>query len=195
MSRRARSAALGIVLLASFCPAAADVIPGSWEFEIYGGTSDPGFDFLDDDLVYGVRAGYNATEYFNFTTSVGYFSTDEEVSSLGFTGDLEFSDTTIDLSAMLSLIPDKAFNPQLFAGIGWSFVSLDAEVTGPGGTFPSSIEAEDDSFTAHGGAGIRIDLGRVVYLNGQIRLRWYEARDEDNTATEYTLGLGFKIGS
>lgn len=195
MPRRFRFMAFGVVLLAAIVPAAADVVPESWEFEIYGGTSDPGFDVLDDDLVFGLRAGYNLTEYFNLTTSVGYFTTDDDVSSLGFTGEAEFTETYIDLSAMLHLIPDKVVNPQLFAGIGYSFVSLDAEVTGPGGTLPSSINGEDDSFTAHGGAGLRIDLGSRVYLNGQIRLRWYEARDEDETATEYTLGLGFKTGS
>jgi hypothetical protein len=193
MIRRARWAAYGVVLLAAIGPSAADVVPESWEIEIYAGTSDPGIEFLDDDVVMGLRLGYNVTDYFNLTTSVGYYSTDEEVSALGFTGDVEFSDTTIDLSAMLHLIPDKAFNPQLFAGLGWSFVSLDGDITGPGGIAPSSIEGEDDSFTAHGGAGLRIDLGSRVYLNGQIRLRWYEARDEDETVTEYTLGVGFKL--
>ncbi len=195
MQRRARWAACGVALLAAISPSAADVIPESWEIEVYGGTSDPGIDFLDDDLVFGLRVGYNITEHFNLTSSVGYYSTEEEISDLGFTGELDFTDTTIDLSAMLHLIPDKPFNPQLFAGLGWSFVSLEGEVSGPGGLYPSSIEGEDNSFTVHGGAGIRIDLGSIVYLNGQIRLRWYEGRDEDETATEYALGLGFKLGS
>ena len=132
MPRFSRFMACGVVLLAAIAPAAADVVPESWEFEIYGGNSDPGFDFIDDDLVVGLRAGFNVTEYFNLQTSVGYFTTKDDVSSLGFTGEIEFTDTYIDLSAMLNLIPDKAFNPQLFAGIGWSFVSLDGEVTGPG---------------------------------------------------------------
>jgi len=195
MSRHARWAACCVLMLAGIGFSTADVVPESWEFEVYGGLGDSGFDGLDEDLVVGLRAGFNVTEHFNLSASVGYFSTEEEISELTFTGDVEFTDTYIDLSAMLHLIPDKPVNPQIFAGIGYSFVSVEAELTGPGGTLPSSVNGEDDSLTAHGGAGLRIDLGSRVYLNGQIRLRWYEARDEDETATEYTLGLGFKLGS
>lgn len=176
--------ATAILMMAALAvaPAQAEVIAETVEFEAYLGAYSPGPDVLDSGATGGIRVGYNITQRFNFTGELGFISTDGEKSRRGRTADVDVDWVVTDFSFAWNIRPNKKFGITLYAGPGYAFAS------------GRTGDLGDDSFTFHGGVGCKWDLSDSFYLRLDGRLRGFENRNDDETDSEITLGIGWKFG-
>ena len=91
--------------------------------------------------------------------------------------------------------------PEIHAGFGGGFGSAGGslEINDPDicGVLTCTVTFEnlsEDSFTLHGGAGVRIDLGSLIYLRPVVQARWFAARDGNTWDPEFSVSVGFKFG-
>lgn len=109
---------------------------------------------------------------------------------------IDYEAIALDLSARLRLLPEGSpVDLHLLAGPGWGFV--DGEVRT---RLSNGVEERlrsggflDDSFTAHLGLALSFDLDERWYLRFDARTRYWDERQSNDTDTEYTLGLGFRL--
>jgi len=200
-SRLAVLSSILLIFLVSATPAAAEVRPGSFEFELYGGWYDAGPDVLGGSPTLGGRFGYNATPRFFVQGGLGYTNFESSV-----TDGVSFGTVTLDLWVMdfsfgYNFTEDTNVTPEVHVGFGGGFGSRagalqinDPDVCGVLSCTATFENLSKDSFTLHGGAGVRIDLGDLIYLRPGIQARWFGARDDDEWDVEYSVSLGFKFG-
>ncbi len=188
--------AVAILMAAlAVAPAQATVTAETVEFEAYLGAYSPGPDVLDSAATGGIRVGYNITQRFNVTGQLGFASTDGDKSGRGRTADVDVDWVVADFSFVWNIRPNKKFVPTLYAGPGYAFGSADIDrPSGSGSLFDGLEDLDDDSFTFHGGIGCKWDLGDSFYLRLDGRLRFFENREDDETDSEITFGVGWKFG-
>ena len=200
MTRLACGAALlGLTLsLAAGLPAHAEVRAKSFELEIFGGYYEPGADFVDGEVTYGGRLGYNFNRRWNLQGSIGYVQLDGEGSDpMSMTsGTFEVDLWNIDLALGYQFFVDSKVVPEVHGGIGGSFGNFSIDAVIPG--FNIMVRnLSEDSFTANLGGSLKIYLGQTVYLRPAVTGRWFEVRDLatlDNLDWEASLALGFRFG-
>ncbi len=160
------------VVLASVggSPAAAE---GS--FEVYLGYYFPDEEGVDEDLTYGIRLGHRLSDRFGLEGTLGRYETEV------FFVDVEA--IFADLSLVFFTNPGSTAEFLIFGGPGWAFLEAEA----------GSMEATEDSLTAHLGVGLKIALGERTYLRPDVRGRWFE-EGEDDLDLEVSLALGFRFG-
>lgn len=188
-------ALLGALLLVAV-PATFAAAPeaGQWTAGFYAGNYAPGpDDALDDQGTFGVRVGRMITDRFGLGLSIGTVDPDyKALSNPTLSGVLDVKNTLIDLSVMVAFRPKSRFNLFLGGGIGGAFISSSGQVTGPLGTVFFQ-DLTRDSATVHVGTGAIIGLGKKVFLRPMMKLRFFEARDDDEVDQEVSLGVGFKF--
>jgi opacity protein-like surface antigen len=180
MAQRTRFAILAatLLVLAMATPLQAGTTAETVELEGYLGLYMPAPD-LDDDVTAGIRAGYNITQYFQVTGTLGFASADADRGG----GEVDWVFT--EFSFVWNILPEEKVVPILFGGPGYAFSSSDDDL-GP--------DLDDDSFTLHVGAGFKWDLTTKMDLRFAARARYFENRDDDETDTELTIGVGWKFG-
>lgn len=165
------------VCLVGLIPTAATAQPGG-SFELYGGFYLPESDVIDEDLSYGIRAGYRWSERAAFEATLGRFEGDIDFAAV------DFEVTLLDLSLAWTVNPGSGAELALFAGPGWAFVDVSSRAFG--------LSASDDSATVHAGANLRFDLSDSVYLRPDARVRYFEESEEADF--EASLAIGFRFG-
>ena len=78
------------------------------------------------------------------------------------------------------------------AGIGWAWPQVDDTASLPD-LGPDYETLDKDSFTANAGLGLQIRLGGRAFLEPEVRIKWFEARQGDSTDLEGTLALGWNF--
>ena len=163
-----------LTLFAVLLPAAAMAQPGNGRFEIYGGIYRP--EGLDDELTYGLRAGYKLSDHFGIDGTAGTFTVKEDP--------VEVDVILVDLSLKAYLSSGDKAQFFLFAGPGWAFLDASA--------FGIDVLSED-SLTAHAGVGLDLWLSDRLYLRPDVRGRWFEQADSNDLDWEASLALGFSF--
>lgn len=183
-----------VLLAASFSPEArAEVHEGSMNVEIFAGELDPGPDLLDSETNLGLRYGWDFSRRLGFQFEFWRYETDSSFTSGMTIASFDLDLDGIEISIYGFLRPESRVSILLFGGIGGVFGSLDASISNP--LFSARLSnARDDSFTAHGGGGLRIQLGEHVYLRPDARFRWIEKREDDEIDMAVTLAVGFNFG-
>ena len=204
LSHPMRRAALSLILLAlvvSALPALAEVRQGSFELELYGGWYDPGPSVLPGEPTFGGRFGYNATQSFFVQATLGYTNFETDVAAGGDSGTIQLDLLNLDFSFGYNFTEGGNVTPEIHAGFGGAFGSSggallinDPEVCGVAPCTVTFDNVARDSFTLHGGLGVRIDLSDLIYLRPVIQARWVSARDNGSWDAEYVVSLGFKFG-
>lgn len=190
-SRRSRVAAVLLGLAtASACSAVASVPPNSAEFEVLAGYTFPGPDILDGDAFFGLRAGFNAGVHLYLDLELAFQNSDTRFTQQGTVVEVDYEAFVLDLSAGWTFATRKRWNPMLYGGLGWVNVTADVEVSPPG-AFDQIGGLFDNSFSLHGGAGIRIGVTKGSYVRVDYRVRWFDERDDDPLDGEATLAYGW----
>jgi len=197
MRNTMRWALAGAVIFAASLAAtnaSADVKSGSGEIEVYAGwlwpDDDPGID--TDDLTYGIRLGYNVTEHFGITGSLGYWEANDSVALLGYNR-LEADGLFFDLSFEWIINPDSRAAFLLFGGPGYA--SFNGDLVDKTGVL-STASFDDDVFTAHAGVALRAQVTDRFYLRPDVRVRWNDSdlHSDDAYDWEASLGFGWYLG-
>lgn len=192
-----------VVLLAASGTAMAQVQPGSHEGHVYGGylfggdlTDRPlsGTDpQLDDDLLAGLRYGYNITEQWGVEVSLGY--NPNAVTDLAGR-DIDLDLTLLDVDAVWHMLPAQQWVPYVVAGIGYAQASLDQPIITTVGTRTYRID-DDSGFTANAGVGIKWFATDRVIVRAEARYRYLDKLidrfSEPINSVETTLGVGWKF--
>lgn len=184
--QRSFGAAVGAVLLTlALAAAPAQAQAGSGSFELYAGYYSPDSNILDDDVTYGVRAGYRLSDAFAVEGSVGRYEDSQDILGLA---QVDFELTLVDASAVWYLNPGSSSEFFIFGGPGWAFADASADFLG----VPLD-SASDDTLTLHAGLGLNLGLTERVYLRPEARARWFDDSD-DAVDVEASLALGFNLG-
>ena len=190
-----------LVVVAAVVPAVAEVREGSFELELYGGWYDPGPSQIPGEPTLGGRFGYNATPRFFVQGTLGYTNFETNVSSGGNSGTIDLDLWTMDFGFGYNFTEDSNVTPEIHAGFGGGFGTAggdlqidDTDLCGVAGCRVQFDNLSENSFTLHGGVGVRIDLGDLIYLRPVVQARWFAARDSSPWELEYSLSLGFKFG-
>ena len=110
-----------------------------------------------------------------------------------FTGQVNIETWTADVSFGYMFATNGNFVPDVNFGLGGGFSTLNGAGQIPG----NNVEFRNftrDSFTLNVGVGLRILLGRTIYLRPLVRARWFEKRIDDDIDLEATLAIGFRFG-
>lgn len=195
--------ALAGVLLLDAAPATAQVEGASREVHVYAGQlfgddlTDTAISGqtpkLDDDVTYGVRAGYNFDQSWGIETSLG-FNPNSVTNLAGRDVDIDLS--MIDVNAVYHFRPFSRFVPYLTAGAGYASADLDAPIQGTVNGQPVSID-DDSGFTLNAGFGAKYFVNERFMIRFDARYRYMDAvldkfADSPNTV-EATLGIGWKF--
>jgi len=186
---------LGTLILIAVPATLAEVPePGQWFAGIYGGTYDPGPDeILDDHSIFGLRFGRMMTNRVALGASLGFVSPDSlEPLDPDLNGQLEASFTLIDLNVTYALRPKSRFGLLVGGGIGGAFISADGHIDEPGGELFFE-DVTSDSLTLNVVAGAVFNVGEKFYIRPQLRMRWFEAREDDQVDQEMSLGFGIRF--
>jgi hypothetical protein len=159
------------------------------EGEIWVGSYQPDPSALDDDISFGLRSIFRRPEGLGFGVELGYVAVSGEVTDGTLTGDLDWDSFFVDGVFDLPLGHSKKVVPAFTFGTGIAFTSADSSIEGRVG----SVEVDDleaTSFTVQAGFGVRILLGDKFYIRPAARVRWFEARGDEDLDTEYLIGFG-----
>ena len=166
--------ALGLLLLAA--PAKA----GDSRLEAFAGYYFA--EETEEDISYGARYGWDSSRGWGLMASYEAFET--EGSGYGEPRGIEAEIQQIELS-WVAYPGQSGF--ELFTGVGCAIVDVDHGIAG------AVVDLDKSVFSVHAGAGYRFDLGEVLYLRPEVRLRGYDVGDETLDVTA-SLAIGFDFG-
>lgn len=144
-------------------------------FELYLGSYFPDGEQVDEDVTYGIRAGYRFLDRFGLQGTLGRYETEIDF--------LDLETTFADLSLVWFMNPHRRAEFLIYGGPGWAFLEAGANLS----------EVSDDSLTAHLGLGVDIGLGGRFFLRPDLRARWFEQGDNE-IDIEASLAVGLKVG-
>lgn len=184
--RRVIPTAALVGLMVGVCPTAAQVPPQSMQFEVLAGFYEPSPPFLDADLLYGIRFGFNTGAHLMFELELAFQSSDSQVVEMGVPGRIDYEAMLLDLSVGWTFAPRKKVNGMIYGGVGYANVdaSVEAGEASISGLF-------DDSVTVNLGAGLRIGITKGSYLRFDVRGRWFNSRDDDEVDGDATVAYGW----
>ncbi len=205
MTRTATGVGLALagVLSLGAAPAIAEIEAGSHEAHVYAGQvfgddlTDTAISGqtpeIDDDVVYGLRYGYNISESWGIETSLSL----NPNSVTGLTGgDIDIDLSTIDINAMWHINPQSRFVPYLTAGVGYAQADLDRPIEGTVDGQPVSIR-DDSGFTLNAGAGAQYFVNDRFMIRLDARYRYMDKVvdrfSESPGFVETTLGAGWRF--
>ncbi len=187
--RRFVPAALVVILPLVPTSALAEIEEKSLAVELYAGGYKPGPNVLEDDPTGGLRVNFTILEHFGITVQAGYFKTENKQQMGLSAGEIDYQSYLLDLSFNGYLAPNSPAVVVLYGGIGGAFVDTTFGTITPS---QSLGKLSKDSFTAHAGAGVLIDLSKSFYLRPDVRWRYFDSRIDDEWDAEYTLSIGWK---
>jgi hypothetical protein len=201
MARLAAMSLIVLMFLGGALPTHAEVRDGSFDLELYGGWYDPGPGALPGEPTAGARFGYDVTPRFFVQGTLGFTNFETAVESGGNAGTIDLDLWTMDFGFGYHLTEGTSVTPEVHAGFGGGFGSIggdlqidDTDLCGVAGCRVQFENLSENSFTLHGGVGVRIDLGDLLYLRPVVQTRWFSARDRNKWDMEYSVSLGFKFG-
>jgi len=163
-----------VLLMGSFGNVMAGINPGGFSITplIGGITWDSDWD-LDDEVTYGLAAGYDFTKNWGIEGMLTYLNTTDSRDD----GDVDAY--IYHLDALYHFLPDQKWVPYVAAGFGG--ISLDRE------------ERTSKSWAAANvGGGLKYFITEAVALRGDVR--YLLSFDETRHNFLYTLGLSFLFG-
>jgi hypothetical protein len=200
LSRWIIPAGLALAAAAVAPAASAAVADNTGEIELHAGWyfPDENIDESHDELVYGVRFGYNLAEHFGMQLDLSHFETDFDVPAPGFpglpAGDYDYDQFMADLSFEWQINPDDRAVFQVYGGPGYAWTDVDG---------PGSFKADGDDFwSLHAGAGVQIGITDRFYVRPDVRARWFDTDGDDNNAFrddtsvdwQGTVAIGWYLG-
>jgi hypothetical protein len=165
----------------------------AWMIGFYVGNYDPDPDVLDDDATFGGRVDFLFNRKFAVGMTLGLYESENTISGSGFSGSVDVDLTLLDLTAYRIFRGDKKVSPMVGAGAGTTFSSTDLNISGPGFSIVGN-DLDDDSLTANIVLGTSIQLGNRFWLHPAAKLRWYEARESDETDREIAVHFLWRVG-
>lgn len=159
------------------------------EGEIWVGSYQPDPSAMDSDISFGLRSILRRPDGLGFGGEIGYVSLSGQATSGAVTGDLDWDAFFLDGIFDLPIGHGKKAMPSFFFGTGLVFANVDSSVGGRIG----SIEVDDldgTSFTVQAGFDVKFAVGDHFYLRPAARVRWFEARGDEDLDIEYILGFG-----
>ena len=140
---------------------------GQWAVMMFGGVHQFNPSGIDNETIYGIRAGRALTNRWLVTGSLGR-------SDVG-----PGEQTLLDANIGYTFRPDKRLSLVVTGGVGYAFYS---------------DIGEDGSFSMNVGFGPAITINDRLIIRVLNRFRWLENRNNDNVDQEITLGLVVKLG-
>src|SRR5262245_37833240 len=187
-SRTLAPALIALALLSAPLLAPAARAQGK-DGEIWVGYYSPDPEGMDSDISFGLRGLQHAPNGLGFGFEVGYISSSGEVTSGAQTGNLDWDSIFIDGVFELPIGHGKKVIPAFVFGTGIAFSSADASLDGRVGSV-SVDDLDTTGLTLQAGFGVKFLLGKVFYLRPAARVRWFEARGNDDIDQEYLIGFG-----
>lgn len=195
------------VAAAAWAPATlAAVSADTAEIELHAGWYFPdeqGNESLDD-LVYGVRFGYNFVERFGMQLDISHFDTEDEFrfdpdgtgGVAPFNAHFEYDQLMADISLEWQVNPDDMAVFQLYGGPG--YVWSDSQISGPG----FKGDGDFNTWSLHAGVGVQIGITDRFYIRPDARGRWFDADDDssfdedeqDQIDWEASVAIGWYLG-
>ena len=183
--------AVCLVLLATLALARRAEAAAGKEAEFWLGDYVPGPANIDSAVSFGARTLMSTSKRSAFGVEVAYVDTSGEARSGGTTGHLDWSSLFVDLIGDISLSSGKKIVPVFSFGAGVAFEKSNTNVSGT--LVGVSIDDLDRaSFTLQAGLGVKITLGKSMFLRPAARVRWFETRSQDDIDAEYLVGLGWR---
>jgi len=137
----------------------------------------------DDDISFGGRYGWDSGNGWGLMASYEAFEVDGP--GYGIARDVEAEIQQVEVS-WVAYPGGGGFD--LFTGVGAAMVDVDHGIPG------AVVDLDDTVVSVHAGAGYRFDLGDVVYLRPEVRLRGYDVGDETLDVTA-SIAIGFDFGN
>ena len=159
------------------------------EGELWVGSYHPDPSGLDDDLSFGLRTIFRRPDGLGMGIELGYVSASGDVTSGGVTGSVDWDSFFVDGVFDIPIGGSKKVMPAFTFGTGLAFSGVDSSVEGRVGSVDVD-DLEDTTFTVQAGFGVRILLGDAFYIRPAARVRWFEARGDEDLDTEYLIGFG-----
>ena len=177
MKRFVAYGAMAVALLLISAPAKA----GDSRLEAFAGYYFA--EETEDDISFGARYSWDSGRGWGLMAS--YETLEVEGAGYNVPGGVEAELQQIEASWVLH---PRNGNFDLFAGLGATILDVDHGVAGP------IIDLDDTVISTHAGAGYRFDLGDVVYLRPEVRMRTYDIGDQtlDFSAS---VAIGFDFGN
>ena len=147
---------------------------------------------LDDDIVFGLRYGYNFTDNWGVELSAGY---NPNTATHVIGGDVDFDLYTVDLNAVYHIKTGTRFVPYVTAGIGWVWADLDGAIVSSLPTSGTPLTAsDDDSFSANVGVGVKYFVTDNLILRLDGRYRYIDGILDTNESSLDTVETTFGVG-
>lgn len=148
---------------------------------------------LDDEIVGGLRYGFNFTDSWGLEASVGYApSTVTEFAGPAIDIDL----LTADLDAVWHLRRDARLIPYVVGGIGYAQADLDRTLLGTVDGQSVSID-DDGGFSANIGVGLKYFATDHLILRVDARYRYVDVLvdpyGDSLSCAEATVGIGWRF--
>ena len=191
---RSRTQALALIALALLsAPLLAPAASAQGkDGEVWVGHYSPDPDTMDSDISFGLRGLNHAPNGLGFGFELGYVSTSGEATSGSVTGSLDWDAFFLDGVFELPIGHGKKVIPAFVFGTGIAFTSVDTEVEGDVGSV-SVDDLDTTGLTVQAGFSVRFAIGEAFYLRPAARVRWFEARGNDDLDVEYLIGFGRKF--
>jgi opacity protein-like surface antigen len=197
--RRVNGVLVGLLALFVAIPAAADVVPGSGEFHIFGGymkgdeLTEPVLGTepeLDDDFVFGARLAGSITDHWGIEGSLTY--SPNSADNLPGYGKTDADVYFIDVSAINYINPDYDDVVYIVWGLGWASADFSDE---------DYIE-DGDGLSLHAGIGGRLFVTDRTCVRLEARYRYVDELadipggegSEHLNVFEFTVGVGWRWG-
>jgi outer membrane beta-barrel protein len=196
-------AGLGAVLLNAL-PASAQVQANSQEVDAYVGAlfGDDLTDRrisgqqpkLDDNVVFGLRYGYNFTDTWGIEGSLGYSPNKVK----GLPGaDVDLDLWTLDIDAVYNFLPTGRIVPYVLLGAGYASANLDHDLLGTANGIQPVRIRDDNGFTLNTGFGAKYYATDKLLFRLEGRYRWMDKVvdnfDQSLNTFETTLGVGYQF--
>jgi opacity protein-like surface antigen len=135
----------------------------------------------------GIQARLHVLEFLSVEAAVGYHRNSYDH------GDAHVAQYPIQLSALITPLPDALFSPYLLGGVGWYYSKINY-----GGALSGLSNETENTFGTHAGAGLEIRLGRVASIDADFRYILLNPRSSafqsgDFNYWQATLGLNFYL--
>ncbi|MFQ5768331.1 MAG: porin family protein [Acidobacteriota bacterium] len=193
-------------LILSVGPAAAQIEKGQNEAGVYVGgilgddltNSSPGgaamTPELDDDVVFGVRWGYNFNQRWGLDVSAGYIpGTAQSVPpgmGISASGEVDIDVFLFDVDGVFYFNPDSRAAIYVLAGIGFASGDLDAPLPLGG-----MLVQDDSGITANAGVGAKFFITDHFLIRVEARYRFIDSLvdqfDDSLNTGEGTVGASW----
>jgi len=152
----------------------------------FGGYKFDSDQYLDDNIYFGLRTGYNFTKYLGAEAMFGYVPTETERNSRkGYLMNRDNQNVNVyryGIEGLFHFMPDYKFDPFIAAGYGRSHLE-----------YSGGIKDHDFGLFDYG-VGLNYHLTKNVAIRADVRHDLFRESGHTFNNLEYTAGLTFQFG-